>query len=235
MKSEKPLGYKAYGHIPHLPGSRIGPGDHMITEGQARICCEQARDKYERIIVRVKVDGSNMAVANIDGELLPLGRAGYPAISSRFRQHSLFAQWVYNRLSRFTFLQPGERLCGEWLAQAHGTRYNLSHEPFIVFDLIRGHTERVTQDELTERTKPFDFILPYLLSDGPPRSIEWVRKAITGIHPHGEIDPIEGAVWRCERKGRVNFLCKWVRPDKVDGCYLPEVSGEAAIWNWRGD
>ena len=24
----KPLGRKAYGSIPHLPGSRLGPGDH---------------------------------------------------------------------------------------------------------------------------------------------------------------------------------------------------------------
>lgn len=33
----KPLGHKAYGSIPHLPTSRLGPGDHHVTEGQARI------------------------------------------------------------------------------------------------------------------------------------------------------------------------------------------------------
>ncbi len=26
---------------------------------------------------------------------------------------------------------------------------------------------------------------------------------------------------------------KWVRPDKVDGKYLPEISGKDAVWNWR--
>jgi hypothetical protein len=44
---------------------------------------------------------------------------------------------------------------------------------------------------------------------------------------------VEGAVWRVERKGKVDFLGKYVRPEKVDGCYLPEISGEEAVWNWR--
>ena len=38
--SKKPLGRKAYGSIPHLPGSRIGPGDHHCHEGQRRIGLE---------------------------------------------------------------------------------------------------------------------------------------------------------------------------------------------------
>src|SRR5437868_8962216 len=35
----KPLGQKGYGTIPHLPGSRRGPGDKGVNEGQFRICC----------------------------------------------------------------------------------------------------------------------------------------------------------------------------------------------------
>jgi hypothetical protein len=31
----------------------------------------------------------------------------------------------------------------------------------------------------------------------------------------------------------VDFLAKWVRPDKVDGMYLPEISGKEPVWNWR--
>jgi hypothetical protein len=46
-------------------------------------------------------------------------------------------------------------------------------------------------------------------------------------------DEIEGVVYRVERKGKVDFLAKYVRPDKVDGSYLPEVSGREAVWNWR--
>ena len=32
---------------------------------------------------------------------------------------------------------------------------------------------------------------------------------------------------------KVDFLAKYVRPEKVDGAYLPEMSGQTAIWNWR--
>lgn len=38
---------------------------------------------------------------------------------------------------------------------------------------------------------------------------------------------------RVEHKGEVDFLAKYVRPDKIDGLYLPEISGKEAIWNWR--
>ena len=62
---------------------------------------------------------------------------------------------------------------------------------------------------------------------------------------HGACDVVEGAVWRIERdvlvspgqgserKRIVDFLVKYVRPDKRDGSYLPEMSGKEAVWNWR--
>ncbi len=31
----------------------------------------------------------------------------------------------------------------------------------------------------------------------------------------------------------VDFLVKYVRPDKIDGIYLPEVSGQPPVFNWR--
>jgi hypothetical protein len=37
---------------------------------------------------------------------------------------------------------------------------------------------------------------------------------------------------------KVDFLAKYVRPDQVDGRYLPELTGQAAVWKWhptRGD
>ena len=39
----KPLGHKAYGSIPHLPNSRMGPGEHHISPGQAKIATEAVR------------------------------------------------------------------------------------------------------------------------------------------------------------------------------------------------
>jgi hypothetical protein len=227
----KPLGIRAYGHIAHLPGSRMGPGDHRISDGQATICTVKARDRHDTVIVQQKVDGSCVAVANIDGSVIALIRAGYPAVSSHFEQHRLFALWVALDIARFDCLKPGERLCGEWLAQAHGTRYKLPHEPFVAFDLMRGH-ERATLAEFTERASARQFVLPQLLHAGGPLGVE-ASLALVNPGYHGALDPVEGCVWRVERKGVVDFLAKWVRPDKIDGCYLPEISGKDPVWNWR--
>ena len=231
-KSDKPLGSKAYGHICHLPGSRLGPGDHKLNEGQARILTEKTRDKHDVIIVQEKLDGSNVAVARVSGQLIPLNRSGYRAISSKYDHHQLFAAWAMERLERFEFLKEGERLCGEWLALAHGTRYELTHEPFVGFDLMRG-TDRATVDEFLDRVPAAGFTVPKLLSKGPPVTVAQAMELLCEKGFHGAIDPVEGAVWRVERKGAVDFLGKFVRPDKKDGCYLPEISGKEAIWNWR--
>lgn len=231
-RCEKPLGQKAYGHICHLPGSRLGPGDHKLNPGQARILTEKTRDKHDVIIVQEKLDGSNVAVARVNGQLMPLGRAGYRAESSRYEQHRLFAFWVYERMDRFEFLVEGERLVGEWLAQAHGTRYQLPHEPFVPFDIMRG-VDRANFEEFRTRVAAQGFALPKLLSLGPPIPIERAMQLVGEFGHHGAVDPAEGAVWRVERRGVVDFLGKFVRPDKVDGRYLPELSGQPPVWNWR--
>jgi hypothetical protein len=228
----KALPHKSYGTIAHLPGSRQGRDDVGIGPGQARICTLKARDKHDVVIVQEKLDGSNVAVANINGVIVPVGRKGYASISSPYEQHRLFAAWVFERAEVFSFLQPGERLCGEWLAQAHGTIYQLPHEPFVAFDLIRGQ-ERVLFDELCERVAGRGIVLPALLSRGGPLAIEEALKKMGERGFHGATERPEGAVWRVERKGKVDFLAKFVRPDKVDGCYLPELSGKEPVWLWR--
>ena len=81
-RNRKPLGGKAYGSISHLPGSRLGPGDHQCHEGKAVICTIRARDRHDRIIVQEKLDGSCVAVAKVDNRIIPLTRAGYPAHTS---------------------------------------------------------------------------------------------------------------------------------------------------------
>ena len=51
------------------------------------------------------------------------------------------------------------------------------------------------------------------------------------ISGHGALDEVEGAIWRVERKEKVDFLTKFVRHDKEDGKYFPEVTGKGEIWN----
>lgn len=237
LRSPKPLGRKAYGSIGHLPSSRLGTGDHHVHEGQSRICLEKARDKFDVILVQEKLDGSCCSVAKVEGQILALGRAGYLASSSPFAQHHLFADWVEVHQHRFNFLEDGERVVGEWLAQAHATRYDKTDsmfQPFVPFDIMRGH-ERATAEEVAIRVTSEGFRPPQIIAKGP-FSLESLKQWLQwGPSWHGAIDPVEGAVYRVERKGKVDFLAKWVRPDKVDGIYLPEVSGKDAVWNWTPD
>jgi hypothetical protein len=227
---KKPLGHRAYGHIAHLPGSRTGPKDKHISEGQAKICCLKARDKNDTVIVQEKLDGSNVAVAKIKGQIVPLIRSGYKANTSRFEMHHKFHKWVLEREMLFaSLLQEGERCAGEWLLQAHGTRYLLPHEPFVAFDLLIGK-ERKTYAEVLSRCTEHGITTPNTVHVGAPIAVNHALKLI-GNGKHGALDPVEGAVWRVERKGTVDFLAKYVNHNKEDGKYLPEISGQTPIWN----
>lgn len=229
---KKPLGRKCYGHIPHLPGSRMGIGDHSCHDGQKRIATEKTRDKYDEVFVQEKLDGSNVGVARIGGSIYPLIRAGYLATSSPHEMHWHFHEWAMANQSRFVdALEDGERLCGEWLMQAHGTRYNLHHEPFVAFDIMR-ESDRTTMTSLTERLTRFGFVMPRLLHCGEAFSVESALASIE-VSGHGAIDPVEGAIWRVERMNKVDFICKYLRPEKQDGTYLPEISGQPPIYNWQ--
>lgn len=227
----KPLGRKNYGSIPHLPGSRMGPGDHHCHEGQEEICCRKVRDRHDVVIVTEKLDGSNVGVARVGDEILALGRAGHLAETSKYEQHQLFAAWVRENEDRFrAAILPGYRIVGEWLAQAHGTRYELTHEPFVVFDVMQGE-KRLPYQEIEKLRDRFK--LATVIHRGGSFSVAAALVELGEHGSHGAVDPVEGAVWRVERRGEFDFMAKYVRPDKVDGLYLPEVSGGEAIWNWR--
>jgi len=233
----KPLGHKNYGHIPHLPGSRMGAGDHKCHAGQEKIACRKVRDKYDRIIVQEKLDGSNVGIARIDDILYPLTRSGYIANTSPFKMHHSFNDWVFTNMDRFmAVLKNGERLCGEWLLVAHGTYYELPHEPFVAFDIMTDKHNRMTFDEFRNRINNY-FVIPHVISDNGPISIEKAMKLLGKYGFHGATESVEGAVWRVERsilkdkqlgniagrKQQVDFLVKYVRPDKEDGKYLKQL------------
>lgn len=230
IKATKPLGYKAYGSIPHLPGSRLGEGDHHCHDGQARIATEKARDKHDIIIVQEKLDGSCCSVAKINGEIVALGRAGYEAKTSEYPVHHVFAEWVERNETRFSLLlQEGERVVGEFLGMAVGTVYNLSHEPFVPFDIMRGKY-RFPYHIFRDRVGELSFTIPNLLNYGGPLSIESAI-ALMKESGHGAADPVEGAIWRVERKGELDFITKYVRHDKQDGKYFPEINNGITTWN----
>lgn len=227
----KPLGRKAYGSIGHLPDSRMGPSDHHVHQGQAKICTEKARDYKDTVVVQEKLDGSCCSVAMLDdGSIVALVRRGYTATSSPYHMHHLFDKWVQQNEKRFNrLLDPGERCVGEWLIQSHSTMYKLPHEPFVVFDIMRGN-DRIVYMDLLKRATANDFITPNLISYGLPIGVKDVMKRLK-TSGHGATDEVEGAVWRVERDGKTEFLAKYVRPDKIDGIYLPSITGKSEIWN----
>jgi hypothetical protein len=228
----KPLNRKNYGSIGHLPCSRMGPGDHSVHEGQQRICTERSRDKHDIIYCLEKCDGSNVGIARVDDNILALGRAGYLAQSSKYEQHQLFAHWVREREDFWReVLYSGQRLVGEWMAQAHGTRYSLPRGPFAAFDLMKDNY-RTPFVHLKDLCDKFDIPMPKILHIGGAISVKDAMEH-QGLGDHGCLDEPEGAVWRVERRGEYDFHAKWVRPDKVDGKYLSSVSNNPEVWNWR--
>lgn len=230
-KNRKPLGRKSYGSIPHFKESKQGPGEHHITPGQQRIATQKARDGNDLIIVQEKLDGSNVGITLINGEIVALTRAGYEATASPYKQHHYFNQWanrIDNQLRFKLLLSEGERVCGEWMLQAHGTKYNLPHEPFVVFDLFTRDNERLAYHDFLLRVLPHGFIVPGLIHLGQPYPLE---KAIGAMREskHGAVGGAEGVVYRVERNGKVDFLAKYIDPDREVGKYLDR---DNIVWNY---
>jgi ATP-dependent RNA circularization protein (DNA/RNA ligase family) len=215
----KPLGIKSYGSIPHFQGSRVGPSDHHCSPGQKTICTLQKRDKHDVIIVQQKLDGGNVGVCKVNGKVLAITRAGYLAETSPYKTHHSFKLYVQREYSRFNaMLTEGDRICGEWLLTAVGTKYKLPHEPFVPFDIFHKN-KRLPYDQFKTVSTAHDFILPQLISYGDPVSIDKSLSMIIQDY-HGALEQVEGVVYRVERRGEVDFLCKFVNHDKIDGKYL---------------
>jgi len=232
----KPLGYKNYGSIGHFPSSRVGPGDWHIHEGQERICTTKARDKHDVIIITEKLDGSNVGIAKHEGKILAIVRAGYLAVSSKYEMHHHFAEWVRQREDRFqSALQDGERIAGEWLLQAHGSKYAITNPEklFVAFDLFKGQ-QRTLFSQLRQLATTHSIAHVKPIHEGGPLPIEDALKLL-GNGSFG-VDEPEGVVYRVERQGKFDFMGKFVHHSKVDGKYLVK-DGEQlpALWNYPID
>ena len=103
--------------------------------------------------------------------------------------------------------------------------------------------EKMVWDEFLNRVKPFDIVTPQVVSDRPPITVVEALDRLGAFGKHGALDPVEGAVWHVEsyrqivprqskeRRWVVDFLVKYVRPDKIDVHYLLELSGNPPVWN----
>jgi hypothetical protein len=217
--------------IPHLPGSRAAT-DRVLQMAQARRFIDASYVSKDVVIVEEKLDGSCVLVAREGDAIVALGREGGRAEASLNEGRRMFAAWVQANAARFCeVLADGERLAGEWLALAHGIRYDLPHEPFVVFDVF-VEDERMSRPDVRERAKRAKLVMAGLVHEGGPIAIDDAVKKL-GRGFSGARERPEGVVYRIERKGRVIDVAKWIRADKVDGGLLPEKTGREAVWNWR--
>lgn len=230
----RPTGKACYGHIKHLPGSRLGHKDSFCSLGEAIVATEKVWDNDDLVIVREKVDGCNVAVTKLNGEIVALSRGGYLCTQSEYEQLRSFARWVRARVWHFdAWLADGETIHGEWLAQACSTRYDFSQAqyacPFVPFDWSDSSGNKLCYFDFKYRVHGLledEGLCPAaLLHIGGAVKPE-VAMARWDAKLRGNIDPGEGAVWRVERfdheldKYRLSFQTKWVRSDYLPGQFL---------------
>ncbi len=227
-----------YPKIPHLPGSRTGPSDTHVPEARARAYTEVAREGL-LVTVEEKLDGTSMVVARAraaEGSfVVAYGRDGRRAEASRNLGRRLFARWVRENETRFVeLLGGGERIAGEWLAIAHGTRYALSHEPFVPFDLFLADGACVSRPVLAQRCGQVGLVVPYLVHSGAALAIAEADRRL-GPRGHHGADVAEGLVYREETRELCRSIAKVVRATKVDGALLADhTGGDHVFCTWPG-
>lgn len=221
---DKPLKRKNYGSIPHLSNSKLGDGDYYVGKGMERILTEKKRDRHDTIFAFEKYDGSNVGIGKMNNNIFALTRAGFEAKTSPRKQHHYFSDWVYKNKKLFSeILNEGDRITGEWLLQAHGMKYKIEGDPILFFDYFTPNNERILQSDLRQITSKYGLNMPRLLSEGEPITVNELLP-ILNLKTKGfesEENP-EGIVYRVERRGKVDFLAKWVRHDFPTGKYLTD-------------
>lgn len=220
-----------YGSIPHLLNSKLGKHDKFLHEGQDAIIRSGGRDKHDIVIVSLKLDGTNVGVVKQNGNLVSLQRKGYDCASSPYRQHHQFDKWVHDNWTRFdALLSEGERVVGEWMWQASGIHYKIKGDPFYAFDIFLTDGNREQWSETVLRCADVGIECP------PSESFDRSDPNYSASHlmdvcnaqpiqtpQSGRVNPVahEGLVYRVERKGKFDFMAKWVRPDFEAGKFLP--------------
>lgn len=226
---QKILKGRNYGSIPHLSDSKLGEHDKYAEPGQEKIIRTGGRDKHDRVFVSLKLDGTNVGVLRDGDELIPVQRKGFHCDSSPYEQHHKFSEFVTNNKHIFlSLLQDGERVAGEWLYQASGIMYNISGHPFFPFDLFTKNNERISIESLQElinNKSPFQ--VPPFLDYGFKEDMQPNQDTYPWLESLCLATPIreehEGLVYRVERKGKFDFMAKWVRQDFIPGQFLPGV------------
>lgn len=231
-KPDKPLGGRGYGHIGHIPGSKLGPGDHTIEPNQAALLTggKKLPTRHHCVVIQEKLDGSCLAVAKIEGRIVTIGRAGYLNSTAPFPHLLAFDTWVDERRPAFdALLLEGERVIGEWVAFAMSTLYRLPHDgaKWRPFDIMRGH-DRVSSSDVFARCANEGFLPVTTIAREPmDPSSAYALAAAAPVDSRGVDGVPEGVVYRMEERGRTLFMGKWVRADYEPGALFETIPSQA--------
>nr|MBQ8891117.1 RNA ligase family protein [Clostridia bacterium] len=120
-----------YPRTPHLEGSRLQEGDEDLS----RVRFSEIRNKH--LVVEEKLDGANVAVSFLSGELMLQSRGHYLRGGARERHYELFKLWAArHREELYSILGDRYIMYGEWMYSKHRVYYNSLPHYFIEFDIF---------------------------------------------------------------------------------------------------
>lgn len=243
--SHELIGESPYQSIPYLPCSRLGKGEHYSSS--AKYFTEELRHPAERIYITEKVDGSSVAAVRAEGnQFIAVNKFGHPVSTSHWACYNGFDQWVTDHRLVLLEILPnvGDRLCGEWLYQVHGIKYDRLPDLFLAFD-IKYRSDKTCQYISTKRFSEiidqFAFVCRVpIIYFGPPIDPKWLSILTRQSHFRLKGGRMEGCVLRRERDGYRIDIAKYTRPDHKAGIFLPETENavvDEPVWNdvWGGE
>ena len=198
-----------YPHTPHLAwlGSGIPRGDKVFTED------EQSRFLEGALIIEEKVDGANIGISILDGDLAVQNRGEYLRHPANM-QFSPLWPWLENHRPQLTNeLGSNLILFGEWCYAVHTVRYDALPDWFLGFDVYDRKAEKywsaARRNELLKRTG-----LCAVPEIGRGRfDIRHLKElATTGASRYGN-GPLEGLYLRRESGAWLDQRAKIVRPE----------------------
>ena len=228
-----------FGNIKHLIGSRLkDTGDTLLEESIQPYFTENLQfPKRDKLYVIEKVDGANVGVYKKDGKLYPVMRKGYDVRTSEWEFIRRFADFVTDNFTRFDgLLSDDERICGEWMIKTHSLFYKMQHEPFVVFDIIRGIEKPVRPSfaEIIERCENYDFITTAVIHEGSAINVREALRLL-GDGFHGCMSFPEGVVYRYERDGTFEMSAKYVSNLDVGGEFMNDESKYNEWMTWESN
>lgn len=205
---------KNFGHIQHLPGSKMIDDQDKLLSAEACVkFIECKRKPTDNVIITEKIDGMNAGVVKKNGVLYPINRKGYDVRSMKNGLEELgqtWAKWVdehYNVLD--LILEEGERLVFENAIMTHTLRYKFTGDPVFLLAKYTVDNKKVSHAELMDIASKYNLRMPPVLCKGiavDPRIV--IKQYPKGLV--GSKDGIEGVVYNYEVNGVHESCAKFV-------------------------